>query len=72
MDGGRTHRGLSSPPPVLKTGKPTGTYPLPWLRILARRRTVNGLYEKVRLFLRKAIRQRWEGVMPAGTGLVCA
>ena len=30
MDGGRTHRGPQrDPPPVLKTEKPTGTYPLP-------------------------------------------
>src|SRR5512141_1024579 len=30
MDGCRTHRGPQrDPPPVLKTGKPTGTYPLP-------------------------------------------
>jgi len=30
MDGSRTHRGpQSDPPPVLKTGKPTGTLPLP-------------------------------------------
>jgi len=26
MDGSRTHRGLhNNPPPILKTGKPTGT-----------------------------------------------
>ena len=30
MDGGRTHRGPQrDPPPVLKTGEPTGTQPLP-------------------------------------------
>jgi len=30
MDGSRTHRGpQSDPPPVLKTGKSTGTLPLP-------------------------------------------
>ena len=30
MDGSRTHRGpLNGPPPVLKTGEPTGTQPLP-------------------------------------------
>jgi hypothetical protein len=35
MDGGRTHRGPQrDPPPVLKTGEPTGTQPLPrWLSI---------------------------------------
>jgi len=35
MDGCRTHRGPQrDPPPVLKTGKPTGTSPLPALSIL--------------------------------------
>jgi hypothetical protein len=30
MDGSRTHRGPhNDPPPVLKTGEPTGTQPLP-------------------------------------------
>jgi hypothetical protein len=30
VDGGRTHRGPQrDPPPVLKTGEPTGTQPLP-------------------------------------------
>ncbi len=30
MDGSRTHRGpLNGPPPVLKTGEPTGTQPPP-------------------------------------------
>ena len=34
MDGSRTHRGpLDDPPPVLKTGEPTGTHPLPLIRI---------------------------------------
>lgn len=34
MDGGRTHRGPQrDPPPVLKTEKPTGTYPLPAISI---------------------------------------
>ena len=34
MDGSRTHRGPQrDPPPVLKTGKPTGTSPLPLIRI---------------------------------------
>jgi hypothetical protein len=34
VDGSRTHRGrLSHPPPVLKTGAPTGTQPLPLMMI---------------------------------------
>ncbi len=34
MDGSRTHRGPQrDPPPVLKTGEPTGTQPLPGLLI---------------------------------------
>ena len=34
MDGCRTHSGPQrDPPPVLKTGEPTGTQPLPELRI---------------------------------------
>lgn len=37
MDGSRTHRGPQrGPPPVLKTGEPTGTLPLPPLSILQR------------------------------------
>ena len=35
MDGSRTHRGSHyDPPPILKTGRPTGTYPLPPIRII--------------------------------------
>ena len=35
MDGSRTHRSSQrDPPPVLKTGEPTGTQPLPKLSIL--------------------------------------
>lgn len=35
MDGSRTHRSSQrDPPPVLKTGEPTGTQPLPSLSIL--------------------------------------
>ena len=35
MDGSRTHRGLhNSPPPILKTGEPTGTHPSPYVRII--------------------------------------
>jgi len=34
MDGSRTHRGPhGDPPPILKTGEPTGTHPFPRLRI---------------------------------------
>ena len=42
MDGCRTHRGpQGGPPPILKTGKPTGAYPLPGLSIPHRKWLVN-------------------------------
>src|SRR3989304_5676766 len=42
MDGSRTHHGPQrGPPPVLKTGEPTGTQPLPRISILQAQLFVN-------------------------------
>ena len=53
MDGSRTHRGpLCDPPPVLKTGEPTGTQPpprvrdsTPWIDVAAEIRVKGTLVE---------------------------
>ena len=43
VDGGRTHRGPQrDPPPVLKTGEPTGTQPLPATKDTAGRMNLQG------------------------------